>query len=53
MVYFVLPMLLVLTLAFNKSVLYGNAVLSIVMLSTKKDSKGFLLFRKVVSKSKH
>ena len=49
-VHFVVGILFALSLAFDRSVLYGNVVLSIVVLSTKKqDSRTtFLFFRKLV-----
>ena len=56
LVHFTLPILFVLTLAFDKAVLYGNVAFSIVVLSAKNDTqvfqKRFSFFRKLVLKLK-
>ena len=55
-VYFVVTILIVLTLASDKAVLYGNDVFSILVLSTKKRYFGFLekvFVFKIISKLRY
>ena len=54
--HFVLPILFVLTLASDRAVLYGNVMLSVLVLSTKKQYSSFLkrvcVFQKIYFKVK-